>query len=221
MIGSGRGTWAGEYGDEFIAAQAGEDVGIGGYGPQPVGCAAEAGVARGEAVPLVHLFEADDVAHDEGEVICRVASPRKERLKRPSRVQPRYMVRFRHDLCPLQRHGRDGQRPDGARNGLSGAIQNYGDEGDRTLNPRLAKAVLSQLSYVPGFYESASAAGTADSVCFRGCDCGLRMRAPRFELGTSTLSGRKKHGPNATFATHSIDHDPLFPSGKLPDRVSV
>jgi hypothetical protein len=24
-----------------------------------------------------------------------------------------------------------------------------GDEGDRTLNPRLAKAVLSQLSYVP------------------------------------------------------------------------
>ena len=25
-----------------------------------------------------------------------------------------------------------------------------GDEGDRTLNPRLAKAVLSQLSYVPG-----------------------------------------------------------------------
>ena len=25
-----------------------------------------------------------------------------------------------------------------------------GDEGDRTLNPRLAKPVLSQLSYVPG-----------------------------------------------------------------------
>ena len=59
------------------------------------------------------------------------------------------MVRFRHDLCPLQRHGRHGQQPDGARNGRSGAIQKYGDEGDRTLNPRLAKAVLSQLSYVP------------------------------------------------------------------------
>ena len=28
------------------------------------------------------------------------------------------------------------------------AVKN-GDEGDRTLNPRLAKAVLSQLSYVP------------------------------------------------------------------------
>ena len=26
---------------------------------------------------------------------------------------------------------------------------NSGDEGDRTLNPRLAKPVLSQLSYVP------------------------------------------------------------------------
>ena len=25
----------------------------------------------------------------------------------------------------------------------------HGDEGDRTLNPRLAKPVLSQLSYVP------------------------------------------------------------------------
>ena len=25
----------------------------------------------------------------------------------------------------------------------------YGDDGDRTHNPRLAKAVLSQLSYVP------------------------------------------------------------------------
>ncbi len=49
-----------------------------------------------------------------------------------------------------------------------GRDEKYGDEGDRTLNPRLAKAVLSQLSYVPGFYG---------------------MRAPRFELGTSTLSG--------------------------------
>ena len=139
MIGSGRGTWAGEYGDEFIAAQAGEDVGIGGYGPQPVGCAAEAGVARGEAVPLVHLFEADDVAHDEGEVICRVASPRKERLKRPSRVQPRYMVRFRHDLCPLQRHGHDGQRPDGARNGPSAAMENMETKGIEPSTPALQR----------------------------------------------------------------------------------
>ena len=155
MIGSGRGTWAGEYGDEFITAQAGEDVGTGGYGPQPVGCAAEAGVARGEAVPLVHVFEADDVAHDEGEGICRVASPGEERLERPSRFQPRYIVRFRHELCPLQRHGHDGQRPDGAR--TVGRDGKYGDEGDRTLNPRLAKAVLSQLSYVPGFRWNARA----------------------------------------------------------------
>jgi len=35
----------------------------------------------------------------------------------------------------------------------SGAVcagQDGGDEGNRTLNPRLAKAVLCQLSYVPG-----------------------------------------------------------------------
>jgi hypothetical protein len=30
-----------------------------------------------------------------------------------------------------------------------GAGQSGGDEGNRTLNPRLAKAVLCQLSYVP------------------------------------------------------------------------
>ena len=65
-----------------------------------------------------------------------------------------------------------------------------GDDGSRTHNPRLAKAVLSQLSYVPDTkhdnnmaaeIEATSAAGTADEK--------LRMRAPRFELGTSTLSG--------------------------------
>ena len=35
-----------------------------------------------------------------------------------------------------------------------------GDEGDRTLNPRLAKAVLSQLSYVPEVERPWTAAAT-------------------------------------------------------------
>ena len=62
-----------------------------------------------------------------------------------------------------------------------------GDEGDRTLNPRLAKAVLSQLSYVPD-----GMVATAGTVTYAESTAGIvanGMRAPRFELGTSTLSG--------------------------------
>jgi len=99
MIGGGRGTWAGEYGDQFITAQAGEDVGIGCCGPQAVGCATETGVASGEAVSLVDLFEPDDVAHNDGKGICRVASRREERLERPPWLESRHVVRFSHALC--------------------------------------------------------------------------------------------------------------------------
>ena len=41
-----------------------------------------------------------------------------------------------------------------------------GDEGNRTPNPRLAKAVLCQLSYVPG---SGTAVGRATGVTTGGC----------------------------------------------------
>jgi hypothetical protein len=52
----------------------------------------------------------------------------------------------------------------------SARFKQGGDEGDRTLNPRLAKPVLSQLSYVPPL-----------------------VGAPRFELGTSALSGLRSN----------------------------
>jgi hypothetical protein len=53
--------------------------------------------------------------------------------------------------------GRGGIRGDGGKGG-------NGDEGDRTLNPRLAKAVLSQLSYVPEHAE----AGISDEIGSQG-----------------------------------------------------
>jgi hypothetical protein len=68
-----------------------------------------------------------------------------------------------------------------------------GDEGDRTLNPRLAKAVLSQLSYVPESVDPGPIGHqppgglSDDKTGERRRPAG--MRAPRFELGTSTLSG--------------------------------
>ncbi len=102
--------------------------------------------------------------------------------------------------------------------------QSYnGDEGARTPNPRLAKAVLSQLSYVPEcFRDSLWAIFLRQSFCCEVCDWSLlstasirsgksrstfmygenkieqsiaeksihkTVRAPRLELGTSTLSG--------------------------------
>ena len=77
-----------------------------------------------------------------------------------------------------------------------------GDEGDRTLNPRLAKPVLSQLSYVPGMCRAAGV-GTAKEGCPLSM---LAMRsikfprqpsekvgARRFELRTSSLSGTRSN----------------------------
>lgn len=68
-----------------------------------------------------------------------------------------------------------------------------GDEGDRTLNPRLAKAVLSQLSYVP---LSRCVLHSDSATEYRvapvgGCEQAdwRRVRAPGLEPGTSTLSG--------------------------------
>ena len=40
-----------------------------------------------------------------------------------------------------------------------------GDEGTRTLNPRLAKAVLYQLSYVPGSQARRVPSGDSDAWC--------------------------------------------------------
>ena len=53
-----------------------------------------------------------------------------------------------------------------------------GDEGDRTLNPRLAKAVLSQLSYVPAV-----------------CDC--CSRSSSWRPGLDRPAGRPAAGPAA------------------------
>ena len=56
-----------------------------------------------------------------------------------------------------------------------------GDEGARTPDPLLAKQVLSQLSYIPGW----------DYLVIQrtqGLDLGARMRVPGFEPGTSALS---------------------------------
>ena len=59
--------------------------------------------------------------------------------------------------------------------------QASGDEGARTLNPCLAKAVLSQLSYVPG-----SITSLADEA---GLPIGLRARASgRTWIRTKDLS---------------------------------
>jgi hypothetical protein len=40
-----------------------------------------------------------------------------------------------------------------------------GDEGTRTLDPRLAKAVLYQLSYVPGSQARRVPSGDSDAWC--------------------------------------------------------
>ena len=46
-----------------------------------------------------------------------------------------------------------------------GYSQLRGDEGTRTLNPRRAKAVLYQLSYVPGFQARRVPSGDSDARC--------------------------------------------------------
>lgn len=78
-----------------------------------------------------------------------------------------------------------------------------GDERDRTANPRLAKPVLSQLSYVPALKPS------------------NRVGAPRFELGTSALSGLRSnqlsYAPACTSSGLSR-LSPAFPLRPFPLR---
>jgi hypothetical protein len=64
-----------------------------------------------------------------------------------------------------------------------------GDERDRTANPRLAKPVLSQLSYVPEHYPL--------------------VGAPRLELGTSALSGPR---------SNQLSYAPARPQTSSPGR---
>ena len=76
-----------------------------------------------------------------------------------------------------------------------------GDEGDRTLNPCLAKAVLSQLSYVPERANNLAGAVPGRRPSKQTIQASRAekpakkrgVRAPRFELGTSALSGLRSN----------------------------
>ena len=79
-----------------------------------------------------------------------------------------------------------------------------GDKGGRTPNPRLAKAVLSQLSYVPVWSVIVWGRLPADAI----------VRAPRFELGTSALSGLRSN--QLSYVPDDIVSDDTVPGDSNP-----
>ncbi len=63
-----------------------------------------------------------------------------------------------------------------------------GDDRARTDNPRLAKPVLSQLSYVPGWWGARGQGRWSKDRPLSLSPAPWAMGVPRFELGTSALS---------------------------------
>jgi hypothetical protein len=85
--------------------------------------------------------------------------------------------------------------------------QRGGDEGTRTLNPRRAKAVLYQLSYVPGSQARPVPSGDSDAWC--------GGFAPEVGLclgGTLTLD------ENQCNETDEQQHDHLLHDGSPPSH---
>ena len=110
-------------------------------------------IASQEAIPFVDRLQADDIEDRDGQQLPGLPCPIRPASGSAVFGEGGFEYAPRRETGDVVVH----ECPQGYGEAGLGLEKGNGDEGDRTLNPRLAKAVLSQLSYVPGFLWNARA----------------------------------------------------------------